>query len=287
MITKIILCAMFAMACMPCVAQDDTLVVSNASKVTIITNDSLQKIRIDGTTSDPDFRYESTIMLVDSNYVSDVSINKDRWEVSLPFGKNNVENWVEHCCTTHLGVGWNTGVSTPEKIDFSMGSSWEIFWTIAQWDYTPYKSHNTWSLGLGVDWRNYRMTNNQRFVKTDYEHILVTDYPTNATPTFSRIKVFSLQMPLLYTYSIGKGFCIGGGPVVNLNLYSSLKTKYKIDGEKFKDTDKGAQVNPITVDFMGIIVTPGINLYVKYSPCNLFKSNYGPKFQTLSVGIYL
>ena len=80
---------------------------------------------------------------------------------------------------------------------------------------------------------------------------------------------------------------MSAGPVLNLNTHSSLKTRYKIDGQKYKDKANDARVNPVTVDFMGIIETPIIDLYLKYSPCNVLKTDYAPKFQSLSLGIYI
>ena len=45
-------------------ADNDTLIVNNPSKVTVITGDSLQTIRIEGRNDDPNFRYENTLQLV-------------------------------------------------------------------------------------------------------------------------------------------------------------------------------------------------------------------------------
>ena len=267
---------------------EDTLIVSNPRKVTVITSDSLQTIRIDGREDDPAFRYENTIQLVDSNYVSDLRLNNDRWDFSLPISVNRNSKEVENIVTTHLGFGWCNALGTPDNMDVAMGSSWEIFWTIAQWDYTPKGSRHTWSTGIGVDWRNYRMKGHWRFDKLTDDCVVIVPYSSDdIRDQFSRIKVFSLQMPLLYRYRIGHGFSLSVGGVLNLNLHSSLKTRYKLNGEKFKDTCNGAQANPVTFDFMGIIKTPAVDLYVKYSPCNVLNTAKGPKFQSLSVGIYL
>lgn len=269
-------------------ADNDTLIVNNPSKVTVITGDSLQTIRIEGRHDDPDFRYENTLQLVDSNYVSNLMLNGDNWEFSLPIGKKRTDEWVENEVTMHLGVGGCTALGAPEEMDVSMNHSFEIFWTIAQWDYTPKNSRSTWSVGLGFDWRNYRMTGNLRFTKTPDNSVIITPYEgENVSPKFSRVKVYSLQMPVLYRYKFNRNFALSAGPVLNLNTHSSLKTRYKIDGQKYKDKANDARVNPVTVDFMGIIETPIIDLYLKYSPCNVLKTDYAPKFQSLSVGIYI
>ena len=49
----------------------DTLVIRDAHKVTIVTNDSLQKIKVMGMVDNEDYVYENSIQLVDSNYVGE------------------------------------------------------------------------------------------------------------------------------------------------------------------------------------------------------------------------
>jgi hypothetical protein len=268
---------------------NDTLIVNYPRKVTVITGDSLQTVRIEGRHDDYDFHYENTLQLVDSNYVSTLSLNPDRWEFSLPIGKKSDGKWNENEITTHIGVGGCTALNAQEPMDVSMNSSFEIFWTIAQWDYTRKGSRHTFSTGIGVDWRNYRMNSNHwRFEKLRDDNVAITPYPSESIrKQFSRIKVFSLQVPLLYRYRIGHGFALSAGPVLNLNMHSSLKTRYKLDGQKYKDTANDVHANPVTVDLMGIVCTPVFDIYVKYSPCNVLKTDYAPKFQSLSVGIYI
>ena len=284
--------ALFAATTMQAaILSDDTLVINNPRKVTIITGDSLQKIQIAGKENDDDFRYENTIQLVDSNYVSESSINSSRWDFSWPILKRQKAPCKpgdsESNFSPSVGVGFVTALGAPDNMEVTMGQSWEIFWTILQWEYNRCGSPSLWSVGFGLDWRNYRMTDVWRFVKDTESNILIDKYPDGAIPKFSRVKVFSLQVPVLYQYRIGKDFTIGAGPVFNLNTHSSLKTRYKIDGEKYKDTDNDARVTPLTVDFMGVINTPIVNFYVKYSPCNVLQTAHAPKFQSLSVGIYL
>ena len=48
-------------------AQNDTVVINNPQKVTIVTGDSLQKIIVTGKDDDDNYRYQNTIQLVDSN----------------------------------------------------------------------------------------------------------------------------------------------------------------------------------------------------------------------------
>lgn len=127
---------------------------------------------------------------------------------------------------------------------------------------------------------------NQRFVK-DNNAVSLTSYPTNSSPKFSRIKVFSVNFPLTYEYD-GKYFGFTLGPVINLNTYSSLKTRYNLNEHKIEDENSGVRVKPVTIDFMcSVNINGGPDFYVKYSPCDLMRNGYGPKFKTLSFGILL
>ena len=58
-------------------ADNDTLTILKPKKVRIITGDSIQKIKVYGREGEDNYTYESKILLVDSNYVSQESINKD------------------------------------------------------------------------------------------------------------------------------------------------------------------------------------------------------------------
>lgn len=270
---------------------NDTIVVKKPQKVTVVTTDLLQKITIEGQENDNDYRYDNIIQLVDSNYISNISVNSDRWEFSLPFSlhKRKKQRKIgerDDEISTRIGFGWVGAIGSPENMDVTIGASWEIFWTILQWEYKRCGNPHRWSVGLGLDWRNYRMTNTQRFVK-DEKNIVIEKYPDGATPKFSRVKVLSLQIPLLYRYKINEDFSIGAGPILNLNVHSSLKTRYKINDKKHKNTDDDAWATPLTLDFMGIVGTPVATFYVKYSPCNVLRTAHAPKFQSFSLGIYL
>ena len=60
-------------------ADNDTLTILKPKKVRIISGDSIQKIKVYGREGEDNYTYESKILLVDSNYVSQESINKDTW----------------------------------------------------------------------------------------------------------------------------------------------------------------------------------------------------------------
>ena len=277
----------------PAGAQTDTLVINHPRKVTIISSDSLQRVIVSGKQGDDDFRYQNTIRLVDANYESNVNISRDHWELipSVKVGRTRSDtasySRYNNMLTAHFGIGFTCPTSVDQRIDFSTFKSWEIFATIAQWDhFLDRRERNMVSLGLGIDWRNYRITDDLFFTKAPDGNVTVDKYPLEYEPKFSRIKVFSLTATLRYEHDFGDGFAIGFGPVFNFNTYASIKTRYKLLGDKIKHTEKNIRQRPITIEWMLNMRIAEVPFYVKYSNDDVLKDG-GIKFRSLSFGLYL
>lgn len=272
--------------------ENDTVVIHNPKKVTIITGDSLQRIIVSGKEGDDKFTYQNTIRLVDSNYVSTTRIGRDRWELipSVKVGKKKdgaEGRTYDNAISAHFGIGFTAPTKADARTDFSTFKSWEIFATIAQWDHYFERRHrNSVSLGFGIDWKNYRMTGDTRFVKAPDGNVALENYPLQVSPDFSRIKVFSLTVNLGFTHSFDKNFWIGFGPVVNFNVYGSMLTEYSMYGDDIKRKEKDIRQRPITIDWMLRLGIMGVPFYLKYSGDNVLKDG-GVKFRSLSFGLYL
>lgn len=272
--------------------ENDTVVIHNPRKVTIVTGDSLQRIIVSGKEDDDKFTYQNTIRLVDSNYVSTTRIGRDRWELmpSVKVGrkKDDPEGRVYYnTISAHFGIGFTAPTKADARTDFSTFKSWEIFATIAQWDHYFERRHrNSVSLGFGIDWKNYRMTGDTRFVKAPNGNVDLENYPLQVSPDFSRIKVFSLTANLGFTHDFDKDFWIGFGPVVNFNVYGSILTEYSLYGDDIKRLERHIRQRPITIDWMLRVGIMGVPLYLKYSGDNVLKDG-GVKFRSLSFGLYL
>ncbi len=288
---RILFLTLMAAATNAFAAENDTLVIEKPQRVTIITGDSLQSIRVKGKEGDNSFDYQNTIQLIDSNYVSTETYNKSLWDL-MPFGKKKdceKRGNMQFALIASFSVGFTTAVGAADGVNIPVGPSWEFMWDIAQIQVRPWKERNHYFYtGFGLDWRNYRMTDQNRFVEQPDGRIVTTPYPQGSNPDFSRIKVLSLTVPFTYGFfpfkqGLFRGFEIG--PVLNFNVYSSIKTRYSIDGEKQKDITKGLHRNPVTVDLMVKLQMKYFNIYAKYSPCNVLDTAYGPKFRSVSFGV--
>ena len=216
-------------------------------------------------------------------------INKSqnsKWENNLP--KISIgEDDGEMEATAHLGFGLVSPTNVSSGMDFPFGKSWEIFFTPIVFElYMNKAKGDLISLGVGFDWRNYRMTNDVRFIKNDDGTVVLGSYPEGSSPKFSRVKVFSLNFPLIYEHKFNRKWGLGIGPVFNLNTYGSIKTRFTKDGDKHKFLDKHIGQRKFTIDAMFILENPIVDLYLKYSPMDVLKGN-DLEFQSMSVGIYL
>jgi hypothetical protein len=269
----------------------NTVVINKPKQVTIITGDSIQKVIVKGRENDDSYEYISTIQLVDSNYVSKEEINKDSWalkdiipSVSMT-GSQEQKSGGEVILGGPLMIGFTAPTHTDSGTDFSTFRSWEFAIPFIEASFFFDKKHrNAVALQTFFNWRNYRMTGDTRFVKNERGNVELASYPEEAKPKFSRVKVFSLSGALLYSYS-NKHWGFSLGPVINFNTYASIKTRYSIDRGKYKDVDKHINQRKVTFDIMGVFETPGIDLYLKYSPNDVLKD--GVKFRSLTFGLCL
>ena len=273
------------------VSENDTLTILKPKKVRIITGDSIQKIKVYGREGDDKYTYESKILLVDSNYVSEQSINKETWSFDFVKSKSHGTGYPlkQKNLSSRLGFGLCYGANADYKGPQSVGSSWEIMWTIAEIEKYGYGKHNGFSIGFGINWRNFRMDGRSKFVKLDDGTITEEALPAGYDNDFSRIKVFSLTIPVMWKYRT-KQVTFGLGPVFNINTYASIKNRFwDADGEKHKEMFKKIHQRPITVDIMAEVSFHNwFSIYGKFSPMTILNSTYANdvNFQPVSFGIY-
>ena len=147
----------------------DTLVIRDAHKVTIVTNDSLQKIKVMGMEDNEDYVYENSIQLVDSNYVGEQRTTyHDLDALGFPVSKRDTtrhRRGVVVYGTMHWWLGFNAGISP--DFSFSTFRSLEAAWNILQFEIEPYHNYRRtmrrYEFGLALQARNYRFFDTRIF----------------------------------------------------------------------------------------------------------------------------
>lgn len=252
--------------------KSDTTVIENAKKVTIISSDTEQRIKVRGKTGNSTYLYENSIVLKDSAYskkVKEVNTELECWDFDL-------------------GIGFPIATNVPDGMSFAMFKSYE--WILGlRYKYTPKDALQTYSVGLWCNWRKYTLDTNKMFAKDANNVIGLYDYPANASDKRSSIYVFGLSVPFLFTQKFGhtSKFKFSVGPVVNFNLYGRIKNEYTLGDDEIETNTKGVEYCPLTVDIMGMLQYKSVGLYCKYSPMSVLKKDMGPDFRSISIGIIL
>ena len=254
-------------------------------------NDSMS-VTIHGRQGEPNFHYNQTVVWAQDEGTVTRESRTDIIEFNIPFSKKKKkEHPYRHSfCEVNMrgfGVGFVDALDTPEGMSVDMGASYELMVpSIIEWAWYPGPSSFNLSIGVGLNWKNYRMTDRNRFIPTGND-IVIGPYPEGAAIEFSRLKVFSWMVPMMMSYEFNDWLELRLGPVVNINTKATLKTRYSLEGKGKKETHNLQHYNRLTVDLMGAISINGLAYYVKYSPCEVLDIDYGPNFKGISTGLIL
>ncbi len=273
-----------------CAADNDTVVINKPNMVTVITNDSLQKVIVRGKENDDDFVYRNTIQLVDSNYVSRATINRDHWSLipEVPVMRNDNYRGILVEGTVHFYCGFIAPLNMSDGLGLKTFRSANFSLVPIQFDVhlntKRKRARNIISLGIGLDWKMFGTTNHS-FMKDEMGRVALCDFPEGSKPNRSGIRAFSLCFPLLYQHRFGHGWQIGMGPVFNWNCYSGILTEYDKDEGHYEFTQKHIGQRKFTIDYLLQLRTPLLPVYMKYSNMNVLKDS-DVKFHALSFGLY-
>ncbi len=282
--TLILAAAMTAATLAQAAQPGDTLTVNNAKKVTVVSSDSLLRVTVDGTDTKPDYHYETALRNNGDNYESSTVGSLFNFSLSGKINKN-CRRKATYDSELHAFFGFNgaTGNSDQVKTNQWGGFNSGIY---IDWGVHPWRNAHRFSVGFGVEWKNYRMNTRRQFVKNDNGVVTVEPLGNDIDPKFSRIKTFSLIFPILYTYE-KHGWGFSAGAIIDYTTHSTIKTRYSVNGKKYKQTYKNLHHNGCTVDLMATFINPLVDIYVKYNPCEILNTEYGPKFHSLSLGFML
>ena len=183
-------------------------------------------------------------------------------------------------------------------MNVNLWKSWEVGFDLPIWSPEITKSF-LFHMDLGFNWKNFRSTDADRSFMKNYTNkevfigapeYLVSPSGAKGYVDFSRMKIFSITLPLLFEVKASEKFSIAAGPIVNFNLHGSLKTKYYNDrGEYVTFTSNGLRQQVVTVDLKGMIIWDKVGLYCKWSPMRQLQKKYAPTldFKGMSFGLQL
>ena len=262
----------------------DTLVIENVDKVKIETRDTVQRIVISGAKDDPDFHYVQRIAIPDSSAVRrTIKSVKDFNKITIK--KNGKDSKLG--CSAHMNLGLNTMFGAPDGHSFKMWPSFDFGLSLLL-NWTPFGENNVWSIGFGLDWRGYRMSRDTYWVKTQDNQMQLVPYNAAFSNTKTKLSVFSLQVPLLYTHVFDgdDDWKLTLGGILNFNTGAHAERHFKYLGEVYEIATQAIGQRPVTIDILVALDTPLLPIYCKYCPMKFFKDDRGPKMNQFSVGFW-
>ena len=294
---KVFLAALTLVYTLAATAQNEkkSTVIENGNETTFIypaqvtvSKGATTTVRITGETDGAEYTYDIT---QGENSKALYKETDTDWDFNIPF-----VNIKETTQTVHRGgrlvidptFGFGligvTQEGTDVALPFGNGSFEYTLDRIVGFEYRATRKSHV-GVTFGLDWRNYKMIGNSRWVK-EGDKTLITGYPDGADIDYSRLRTLSLTLSFMYGYKFNRHINMQLGPVVSFNTRGNIKTCYSLNGESFKEKEKNINIVPVTVDFRAELNFSFVGLYFKYSPCNVLDNAFGPEFKPMSAGLH-
>ncbi|MEA2043363.1 MAG: outer membrane beta-barrel protein [Bacteroidota bacterium] len=144
--------------------------------------------------------------------------------------------------------------------------------------------------GLGATWNHFNLAQNVDIYENE-AGVMTAMQVDPAVREYDRnnLNMAYLTIPVIAELQIPMGkekLYLGAGLIGGVRMWSKLKQKYEIDGNKFKDkTRDDFQLSPFRY---GATLRAGygkIGLFANYDASPLFKENTGPELYPFSVGL--
>lgn len=227
--------------------------------------------------------------------------DEEEW-TAVRFGKKNKPRKYDRRTTTDVvfAIGFNNALIDGENIDdspYKIAGSGFVELGYA-WKTRIFDDTNFWRLKYGFSfmWNKLDIKDDQYFVNTD-NAVSLEEFPSNLNK--AKFRTTNLVFPVhlefgpskkiekenYFRYSTYKKLKIGLGGYAGLNIGSMQKLKYKEDGNRIKDKQRGGfEVSEFVYGLSGYVALGEVALYVKYDLNPLFKDQAVDQ-NNISVGV--
>lgn len=255
---------------------DTVKVIENAAEVNIVKRHGNIKVIVSDKAGNQEYEYEYADMR------SMAPIDHD-WMPSLPF--LNQDNRGGKVKTVFFGNTY-IGMSVPTEETPGMTPSAEFGVSdLIGLSYAPTCQGFSINIGLGAGYR-IQTLGDGKILSCENRILSTVTAPEGSKNLKSRIRSFSIQIPVMLTQKIYRTFGVSAGAIVMMNTYTTATSSYTTGNVTHKEIYKGLHQRFLTVELMAAIGSVGnAGFYVKYSPMDHFYKDYGPEYKTISAGI--
>lgn len=199
-----------------------------------------------------------------------------------------------------FAIGFNNATIQGQSLDdspYKIGGSGFVELGYA-WKTRIFENTNFWRVnyGVSIQWNKLNIKDNNYLVNTD-GNITLEEFPIELNK--AKFRTTNLVFPVhlefgpsrkiekenYFRYSTHNKFKLGLGGYAGLNIGSMQKLKYKEDGERVKDKQRGDfEVSNFVYGLSGYLAWGSVALYAKYDLNTLFK-NQAIDQNNISLGI--
>lgn len=210
---------------------------------------------------------------------------------SVRIGDRNRSRWTVN--TGGVNIGWVSAPGHPSNLPVEMGKSWEAGWFEiigVGFDAGPM---TTIRLGIGMDWKNYKITTPDYRYATDSEGVMTgAPYPAGTSPINSRLKTFTLSMPLMVRQKMpfrlmGQQQWVAVGIAPGYSPHASIVTRWETaQGKKVKESTNKTGHRRWVCELVGMLgLSEDVGIYLRYQPMSVVRQSGAPDFRSLSTGL--
>jgi hypothetical protein len=177
-----------------------------------------------------------------------------------------------------------------EFMDLKVANSLDFNFNFAEKSLGIVKNYVGIVTGLGLEYTNYRFTNDFSLTKTPGG---INDEPVDMDLYKNRLGIWHLNLPLMLEFQIPvygetNRIKISGGVVGGLRIGSRQVQRYMVNDEKQKIKIKDDfYLRNFNYGFTARIGYGDVALFANYYPQTLFKNGMGPEIYPVTVGLHI
>ncbi len=250
---------------------DTTEIKVGKTRIVVIGEPKIEKIYMEKD-STGDYEAESK-----SNSKKDDDDKKHEGELEFSIGYNGLlENGSTSLSAANKGLNLVNGKSTNVNLTYNHY-------------FNIYKENVRLSVGLGLDWNNYRLAGDSTAIPQAQSFGFNKDSLVNSID-FTKNKLLAryVTLPVMLHFKSnefknGKAVGVSGGVELGYLLNGRVKQVSEVKG-KTKVND-GFNLNELRYGIVGRVNYGSVGIYGKYYPQGVFNKNEGPDLNTFCVGL--
>ena len=257
------------------IAADTGAVIENPNRIIVTESSASTTIEVNGTQHRPDYHFSYSIN-ADTTAVAPFSF-------TLPIIGDKLSHPSSSQITFFSSIYF--GAVLPYHSPDPVRASWEYGVDVIGKRYN-YRGAS-FCIAVGIGGKEIAIRRGTT-AECDNDRLLLLPAPVGASDTRTHLSMGYISVPVYYRQKIHRSLSFKLAAELHYNFLMRGKTEYTLDGVEYTRKLTGLHQRAVTPEFSFTIGTVDFGgVYVKWAPVSLFKSAYGPRISTYSIGFTL